>query len=112
MNYSGVARLLSSAASTNGALVSAVARRAHRAIGANVGGSTVYLKIYNKATAPTVGTDTPMMTIALPAYTAFAIPLDAGVDLGLGYALTGASADNDTTAIAAGAIVGLNIVYA
>jgi hypothetical protein len=41
------------------------------------------------------------------------IPFVGGLylNLGIGYAITGAAADNDTTAVAAGDIVGLNVIY-
>ena len=63
-------------------------------------------------TAPTVGTDVPEMIIAVP-------PLASGVpgvatfpigfnglrfNLGLGLAITGGSADTDTTSVAAGQV--------
>ena len=69
-------------------------------------------KIVIDYTAPTVGTDVPEMIIAVP-------PLASGVpgvatfpigfnglrfNLGLGLAITGGSADTDTTAVAAGQV--------
>jgi hypothetical protein len=70
------------------------------------------VKLYNKATAPTVGTDVPAMIIPVPAAVA-GVPgvatLPVGFNgfrfaLGLGLAITGAVADNDTTAVAAGQV--------
>lgn len=79
--------------------------------------STVrYLKLYNKATTPTVGTDVPLMTIPVPANTqgaGISIPFSMGANfpLGIGVAITSGSADNDTGAVGAGDVI-LNITYA
>ena len=106
---------LSSAATTN----ATVARNTNCIL---TGGSVVnsgltaaYLKFYNKATAPVVGTDTPVLTLTLPASTASITqpPLNVGDVLGtiglkfaagLAFAITGAYADSDTTAVAAGQV--------
>ena len=79
--------------------------------------STVrYLKLYNKATTPIVGTDVPIMTIPIPANTqgaGVAIPFSMGVNfpLGIGIAITSGSADNDTGAVGAGDVI-VNLTYA
>ncbi len=71
-----------------------------------------YVKLYDKATAPTVGTDTPKWTIALPglssAHISFVNPL--AFDLGIGLAMTSGYADADTGAVAAGEIIA-NLAY-
>jgi len=106
-------RLLSAAGSTNGTLVKAGWVDLHTIIGYNARGSFCYLKFYNKATAPTVGTDTPVLTFALPASGPFALDLPPmPFNLGLGYAITTAAADADTGALTAADITGLNLIYA
>lgn len=68
-----------------------------------------YLKIYDKATAPTVGTDTPKMTIPLPATSQpLAIEFVGGIDftLGIGVGATTGVADADTGAPGANEVVG------
>jgi hypothetical protein len=62
----------------------------------------MFLKLYNKATAPTVGTDTPAFTIGIPAFGGCVHEFALGVPFGtgIGYALTGGVADADTTATA------------
>lgn len=73
-----------------------------------------YLKLYNKASSPTVGTDTPVKVIMIPASSGAAIPFpEQGVAFGTGiaYAVTGGIADTDTTAVAASAFI-INIDYA
>lgn len=111
---SAASRILSSGASTNATSAKASAGEVFTITGNNTSGSIKYLKFYNKASAPTVGTDTPVLTLALPTGQ-FQINMP-GIGFyfatGIAYALTGASADADTTALAAGDIVGLNIIYA
>lgn len=107
------ARLLASAATTNATLVLNNSVDIHRIFGRNTAATSLWLKIYNKATAPVVGTDTPILTLELPTASSFDFDLSSFyLQLGFGYALTGAAADNDTTAVAAGDITGLNIIYA
>jgi hypothetical protein len=63
------------------------------------------MKFYNKASAPVVGTDTPIMTIPVAATSSVTIPLGPigqQFSLGIAYAITGLIADTDTTAISAG----------
>lgn len=106
-------RIISAAASTNATSAKASAGRLFNLIGQNVAASARYLKLYNKASAPTVGTDTPVATIYLPASTAFALDFPNGFYFatGLAYALTTGSADADTGALTAGDILGLNVLY-
>lgn len=81
----------------------------------NVSAAIKFFKLYDKATAPTIGTDTPILTIPIPA--ASSIPLEGimtiyglAFTLGLGYGLTGAAADADTTALTAGDVI-VNLLY-
>lgn len=108
-------RLLSSAATTNATLIKASAGRLFLIIGRNNAASIRYLKFYNKASAPTVGTDVPVLTIALDASSRFEIdlnPYGQFFTTGIAFAITGALADNDTTAIAAADILALNAWFA
>lgn len=110
-----VSRIVSSANTTNATSAKASAGDLFAVQGYNTTASVVYLKLYNKASAPTVGTDTPVKTIPIPPNA----PIPASCvwangfyfSTGIAYALTGAAADNDTTAVSAGAIVGLNLDY-
>lgn len=105
------ARLLSAAGSTNATLVKGGNGTLGHIVGHNAKAAVVYLKLYDKATAPTVGTDTPRMTIHLPASASFQFDFDMYFSAGIGFALTGAAADADTTALVAGDILALNINY-
>lgn len=75
--------------------------------------ATAFLKLYDKASAPVVGTDVPVLTIPIVSTTTLAGLVQFNGDLGipffngLAYAITGAVADSDTTAVAANAVHGI-----
>lgn len=104
-------RLLS-AASTNATLVRASRGMVHGLVASNTNAAVRYLKLYDKATAPTVGTDSPSMTIALPPGQTISPQIPAGVafEKGIGLATTAGVADADTAAVAANEIV-VNLQY-
>jgi hypothetical protein len=104
--------ILNSAASTNGALILTGTSGLHAFYATNTGATAAFVKLYNKATAPTVGTDVPAMILSVPAAVS-GVPgvctLPIGFNgfrfaLGLGIAITGAVGDTDTTAVAAGQV--------
>lgn len=106
---------LISLASTNANVVKASKGNLSSIIAIGLTSDVRYLKFYNKATAPTVGTDVPALTIPIPANTqgaGLAISLKDSVefDLGIGIAITSGSADNDTGAIGAGDVI-VNLIY-
>ena len=71
--------------------------------------------MFNKATAPVIGTDTPVLNLALKPTDQFTFDYgDLGLQFaaGIGFAITGAAADLDATALLAADIVGLNLIYA
>lgn len=74
--------------------------------------TTAFVKLYNKATAPTVGSDTPVMVLAIPAGAAANTEFSQGIPFGTGIALaiTAAVADADTTAVVANEVV-VNLFY-
>lgn len=102
---------LISAASTNSTSVSGTTTQLYSLQVINFNAAARYLKLYSKATAPTVGTDVPLQTLAIPPNSTtgggFILPIPVGMEfpLGLGLALTTGSADADTGAVAAGDIV-------
>lgn len=103
---------VNSAASTNGALVVTGTSGLQALYATNIGATAAFVKLYNKATAPTVGTDVPEMIITVPAAVSGvpgSVEISPGFNgyrfaLGLGIAITGGSADTDTTAVAAGQV--------
>lgn len=107
-------RIVSAAASTNATSAKASGGTLLHIIGYNAAAAARYVKIYDKASAPTVGTDAPVLTIAVPATTAFAIDFPLGFRLatGIAYALTTGAADADTGALTAADVLGLNVIYA
>jgi hypothetical protein len=74
-----------------------------------------YFKFYNKATSPTVGTDVPFFTVIIPAQGTASLgagnnfSIDSGLPFstGIGYAITGAITDADTTNTAADDVHGM-----
>ncbi|MCF6118535.1 hypothetical protein L2449_16785 [Mesorhizobium muleiense] len=104
--------LASAAASTNATSVKASAGDLWCISGFNAAASVRYLKIFNKASAPTVGTDTPILNLALPVG-AFNLNLGGHYcSTGIAFALTTGAALLDTTALTAADIVGLTLTYA
>lgn len=106
-------RIVSAAASTNASSVKASAGNVGIVTGYNANAAARYLKFYNKASAPTVGTDTPIWTEYLAPQSKFSIPF-AGLyfSTGIALALTTGSADADTGALTAADILALNVAYA
>ena len=102
---------LNSAATTNGALIITGTSGLAFLHATNTGAGVAFVKLYNKATAPTVGTDVPEMIVTVPAASG-GVPgsvtitsfIGARFALGLGIAVTGGMADTDTTAVAAGQV--------
>lgn len=104
-----VFRLLS-AASTNATSLKASAGTIYLIYAVNLNAAVRYLKLYNKATSPTVGTDTPVATLPIPASATgagFVLPIGPGADFstGIAYATTTGIADSDTGAVAANEII-------
>jgi len=101
-----------SAASTNPTLVKASAGTVYTYMVFNNGTSWCYLKLYNKATAPVPGTDVPQLTVGVPPGGGANLTVDQGASFstGIGFALTGAPADADTTAVAANQAV-VNLLW-
>lgn len=104
---------LTSAASTNGQNVKASAGQVYGVVALNLGTSVAYLKLYNKATAPSPGSDTPVQTYPIPSNEgglSLQFPAGLAFGTGIGIAITGGAADNDTTAVAAGEVL-VNLQY-
>lgn len=70
-----------------------------------------YLKLYNKASAPTVGSDTPVQVFGIPPATGFNVPLGpngAKFTTGIALAIVQGIADSDNTSTAANQV---NLAY-
>lgn len=104
-----------SAASTNATSVSTTACVLTNIVVVNTTATAYYLKIYNKASAPTVGTDVPVQTFVVRANTTdggltqILLPQPITLSLGLGFGLTAGVAGTDTAAAVTG--IGINLGY-
>lgn len=102
---------LISAATTNATSVKASAGQLYALQVINLNAATRYLKLYNKATAPTVGTDVPVQTLPIPPNSTtgggFVLPVPVGMEFttGIAFALTTGVADADVGAVAANEII-------
>lgn len=104
-------RVASTVAAGNPAFAKAAAG-ALRAFWGQNGAAITYLQIYNKATAPVIGTDTPVLTYPIPANAVFnqSIPGN-GLQFaaGIAYAFTTDAAA--TAGAAAAAVTAFNLFY-
>lgn len=101
-----------SAAGTNATLVSSSASKITILHIVNGGDGLRYFKLYNKASAPTVGTDVPLITIGIPATSSssFTLPALIGIDfsVGISFAITLGATDTNTTGLSVvGDVTGL-----
>lgn len=106
----GSGRTQISAATTNATSIKASAGQLYWIYAHNINAGVRYLKLYNKASAPTVGSDTPRLTLPIPASTAgngflLSLPIPIVFETGIASALTTGVADADTGAVAANEIV-------
>ena len=94
---------ISSAATTNATAVKTSAGTLYSLVVSNVGAAAAFVKLYNKASAPTVGTDVPVLTIPVPASGVVSLDFSVGhrFTTGIALAITNLAPDSDTTAVAA-----------
>jgi hypothetical protein len=101
-----------SAASTNATSVKASAGQVYGWYVTNSNSSPRYVKLYDKASAPTVGSDTPKMTILVPGSGGANVEFSMGIPFpsGIAFAMTTGAADADTGAVASNEVI-LNLLY-
>lgn len=89
--------------STNGVLIQSGPCSVATIFANNASASARFVRLYDKATAPSVGTDIPVAVVTLPASSSKEIPLKYELEfvLGLGVSITGAAPYNDGTAVTA-----------
>ena len=99
---------VASQATTNATSVKATAGRVLGYTLTNTTAAFKFVRLYNKATAPTVGTDSPAVIIGLPPNSTIIRTVEGGVgySLGIAYAITGLVADLDATITAVNDVVG------
>lgn len=104
---------LKAAGSTNATSVKASAGSVYCINAINTNSADRFLKLYNKASAPTVGSDTPVAVFPLPENVPLNLNL-AGFGIafttGIAYAITTGVADSDTGAVTANDVL-LNLLY-
>ena len=73
----------------------------HNTHGGGGGGSSITVRFYDKATAPTVGTDVPMIIIHVGSSTSKEVNFTSGITFtnGIAYALTAGDSLLDATAV-------------
>jgi hypothetical protein len=99
-----------STSGTNSALVTSNTGSGIRVHGyyiSNTNTSTRFVKLYDGFSAPTVGTSTPVMTLAIPGSGAANVGFTYGPTFlnGLGIGITTGSADSDTGSVAASEVI-------
>ncbi len=95
---------LVAAATTNATSVKAAPGTIYAHVISNKAITGMWFKFYNKASAPTVGTDVPVLQYLVPASTSISLNFGAAGLLfsnGIAFAITVLDAANDTTAVAA-----------
>lgn len=95
---------VNSGATTNAANIKASGANVYGLSVMNASATTKYVRLFNLATAPTVGTSVPIMVVAVPATSSKEIEYVPAVRFGTGLAvaITGGAAATDATAVAAG----------
>ena len=94
-----------STASTNAALIVAGDRTLYELTAFNPTATAVFIKLYNKATSPAIGTDVPVVTIPVAPGALVAMEFGSeGKDfaLGIGIGITANAVHTDTVAAVAG----------
>jgi hypothetical protein len=111
MTATSAYRLSSSASGTNGAVIKAGRGTVFNITAANASSTARYLKLYNKASVPAVGTDIPLWVGMLPGQDSMQFIVGLTFSAGIAMAITAGEEDSDSTAVAAGDIKSLNIAY-
>ena len=101
-----------SAASTNAGFAKSSAGQLFGWYIFNTATAIRYVKIYNKASAPTVGSDTPVLTLPIPKESGTNIEFVNGIAFGTGiaYATTKGVADANSEAVAENDLI-INLLY-
>src|SRR6478752_7194610 len=96
-------KLIASGVSADQNLVAAGSRVLYSISASNANAALRYVKLYNKATAPVVGTDIPTCVFAIPPSNSVNLTFNAGIafPLGLGIGLVTGVIDGNSTSIGA-----------
>jgi hypothetical protein len=101
------------AANTNATNVTTAATEVFTISAYNAAASVRFVKIYNKPSTPTVGTDIPIAVLAIPPSGFARLDWAKGmyVSTGLSYGIVTGAANSNTTAPTASDVVSLTISY-
>lgn len=101
-----------SAASTNATSVKGASGSVSSIVVTNTNAAIRFVKFFSKATAPTVGTDTPTLVIGVPPTATVFVPFPVALPFttGIGYCMTVGFLDADVAAVAAGDLL-MTIIY-
>jgi hypothetical protein len=107
-NGATVSRVVSNASAPAGVVLKASAGNIINIDLFNIAAYDVFVKLYDRTTAPNLASDTPRWTIPLKAGTGFSREFVQGRSFanGIVYVITKLQADTDTTAVAAGDVTG------
>lgn len=107
---SNVKKMATSLASTNATNVKNAAGAVDGVKATNNSDATILVHLFDKATAPTIGSDAAVDVLEIPAGAIgfYDFPLGIGCAAGIGYALTAA---DGSTAVVAGDVTNLSIYY-
>jgi hypothetical protein len=85
---------------SSGAIFNMIIHNTHSGVGGN---SSIAFRLYNKSTAPVVGTDVPMVVIHVPANSSKEINFTSGITFtnGIAYSITDGDELLDATAVSA-----------
>jgi hypothetical protein len=105
-----------STASTNATLVWAGNALLKVIVAGSTAAAVYYLKFYDKQSTPACGTDPVVFKLPVPGVatgTNVTIPVPDGLQFqnGIGFCLTGAAADSDTTVAATGVTISLGVKH-
>lgn len=106
-NPTGTAYSLNSAASTNTGFIKNAAGNLISFVATNHGASPAFVKLYQKASAPTLASDVPVQVHQVAAGGTLVMPLSGTgmrFNTGIAIAITRNASDTDTTAIGAGEV--------
>ena len=103
-------RKVSVGTSADSANVKNAAGVVYGVVAVNTGAADAFFHLYNKATAPTVGTDTPLITYMLPPDGGVAFSLTHGVKFDTGIGVGIATTVGGSTGVSADAVI-VSVIY-
>ena len=104
--YGGtIHRKVAAGTSADATNIKASAGVVYGVVAVNTGSAACYLHFYNSASAPTVGTTTPVVTFPLPASGGIAFPLTHGMAFSTGIGLGIATTVGGSTGVTADSVV-------